>query len=217
MHKIMICCPGTSFSIQYIKNLTDLLCSLQHNKLEYKVCTTYSRNIYETRNMSLLGSPEKAQPEVPFDGEDYSHILWIDDDITFKVEDFWNLYSTNLDIVSGLYIMSDNIQYAAVEHWDEDFFSENGFFKFIKPEDIENIMKPFEVSYTGFGFLLIRKGVFEKIGYPWFEPTYVKIKDAEDFSMEDVTFCLKCKKNKIPVHVHPLVRLGHNKTIELKK
>jgi hypothetical protein len=27
-----------------------------------------------------------------------------------------------------------------------------------------------EVAYTGIGFMLIKKGVFERLEYPWFKP-----------------------------------------------
>ena len=30
--------------------------------------------------------------------------------------------------------------------------------------------KPFTVDYTGFGWVLIKKGVFENMEYPWFAP-----------------------------------------------
>ena len=46
--------------------------------------------------------------------------------------------------------------------------------------------------------------------------THIQINDAEDFSMEDVTFCLKCKDKGIPVFAHPKVIVGHNKVMELK-
>ena len=39
-------------------------------------------------------------------------------------------------------------------------------------ESITKRKKPFTVDYTGFGWLLIKKGVFEHEGmpYPWFAP-----------------------------------------------
>ena len=30
--------------------------------------------------------------------------------------------------------------------------------------------KPFTVDYTGFGWVMIENGVFEKLEYPWFAP-----------------------------------------------
>lgn len=217
MDKIMICCPGTSFSMNYIKNITNLLQHFEERGIKYKFCTTFSRNIYETRNKCLLGNPSNGKDQLPFGGEDYTHILWIDDDITFNNKDFDLLYDSGKDVISGFYIMADGEQYAAVKIWDEEFFSENGYFQFMRPDDIKDGKYPTRVQYIGFGFLLIKKGVFEQLEYPWFEPTYLQIREAEDFCMEDVTFCLKCKKKDIPVFAHPKVIVGHNKVMELKK
>tara|TARA_E500000318_G_scaffold68467_1_gene63279 strand:- start:4036 stop:4689 length:654 start_codon:yes stop_codon:yes gene_type:complete len=216
MNKIMICCPGSNFSLQFVKNITDLLKHFKKRDIQYKFCTTFSRNIYETRNNCLLGDPENNDKQLPFNGEDYSHILWIDDDIVFKNSDFDLLFDSDKDIISGFYIMADGKQYAAVKIWDEEFFSKNGYFQFMAPDDIKDGKSPTRVEYVGFGFLLIKKGIFEQFEYPWFEPTYLQIRGAEDFSMEDVTFCLKCKKKNIAVFAHPKVIVGHNKIMELK-
>ena len=112
--------------------------------------------------------------------------------------------------------MSDNTHFAAVEFWDEEYFQSNGSFEFLHKTDVGTRLLPFKVEYVGFGFLLIKKGVFEQINYPWFEPTYLEIKDCKDFSMEDVTLCLKLSKLNITIHVHPEVVVGHYKQIEMR-
>ena len=111
--------------------------------------------------------------------------------------------------------MANAEQFAVVEFWDEDYFEQYGTFEFLHKRDIKTRLLPFKVEYVGFGFLLFKKGVFEKLKYPWFEPTYLEIKGCEDFSMEDVTLCLKLKKIEIDVYVHPEVVVGHEKRIEL--
>ena len=119
-------------------------------------------------------------------------------------------------MISGLYLMANGSQYAAVEVWDEEYFQDNGTFQFLNKQDIKSRLLPFTVEYVGFGFLLFKKGVFEQLKYPWFEPTYLQIKDCQDFSMEDVTLCLKLKEKRIDVYVHPEVVVGHQKQIELR-
>lgn len=217
MSKVIICCPGDNFSIRFINSITRLLNHLHKRKIKYKFCTTFSRNIYETRNKCLLGVPEDGENQLPFKGEEYSHILWIDDDIIFEPKDFDLLYDSDKDVIAGLYIMSDGERYAAVKIWDEEYFSKRGYFQFLIPDDIKGSKLPTRVEYVGFGFLLVKRGIFEQFKYPWFQPTDLQIKDATDFSMEDVTFCLKCKDKGIPVFVHPKVIVGHIKSIEHKK
>lgn len=216
MSKVMICMPGTSFNYRTIICISNLLKYFSRENIEYRFSSTFSRNIYETRNMCMLGDPCKGKDQLPFDGADYTHILWIDDDVLFNASDVEELFKVDKDVVSGLYLMSNGEQYAVVEDWNEDFFSHNGYFHFLDKKDLKTKESIFRVSYVGFGFLLIKKGVFEQFDYPWFDPRYLKIKRSEDFSMEDVSFCLKCKDKDIPIYVHPDVKVIHRKSVHLK-
>ena len=214
--KIIICCPGNSFSGTFINCLTILVRYLNTKGFKVNFCNTYSRNIYEVRNKCMLGKPEKGPDQKPFNGIEYDYVLWIDDDIIFTPEDFQKLYKEDRDVISGLYLMANNIQFAAVEYWDEEYFQKHGAFQFLAKDDIRSRLLSFKVEYVGFGFLLFKHGVFEQLQYPWFDPTYLQIKGATDFSMEDVTLCLKLKDKNIDVHVHPEVIVGHEKVIELR-
>tara|TARA_R110002051_G_scaffold185779_1_gene255209 strand:- start:3110 stop:3766 length:657 start_codon:yes stop_codon:yes gene_type:complete len=213
---IIICVPGNTFSGKFIQNLTYLVRHLNGKGFKTYLCNTYSRNIYEVRNKCLFGRPEKGSNQKPFNGIDYDYILWIDDDITFTPDDFQKLYKEDKDVISALYLMANNTQFAVVEVWDEAFFHEHGSFEFLGREEVSRRILPFKVEYVGFGFILFKHGVFEQLEYPWFEPTYLQIKEAKDFSMEDVTLCLKLKDNNVDVYVHPNVIVGHEKTIELR-
>ena len=213
---IVICSPGNVFSGKFIISLTHLIKHLGNKGFTVKFCNTYSRNIYEVRNKCLLGKPEDGKDQKVFDGLEYDYILWLDDDVIFSPSDFDKLYKEDKDVMSGLYLMSNNTHFAAVEFWDEEYFKSNGSFEFLHKTDIRTRLLPFKVEYVGFGFLLIKRGVFEQISYPWFEPTYLQIRDCRDFSMEDVTLCLKLNKLNITIHVHPEVVVGHYKQIEMR-
>ena len=213
---IVICCPGSSFSGAFLNSLTYLIRHLTSKGFKILFSSTYTRNIYEVRNKCLMGTPESGSDQDLFNGQDYDYILWIDDDIVFTPEDFEVLYKEDKDVVSGLYLMANGTHFAAVEVWDEDYFKDNGTFRFLPKKNIKNRLLPFTVEYVGFGFLLFKKGVFEQLGYPWFEPTYLDIKDCKDFCMEDVTLCLKLKNLNINVYVHPEVIVGHQKEVELR-
>ena len=213
---IVICTPGNSFTCKFLTSLTYLIRHLSSKGFNVLFSTTYSRNIYEVRNKCLMGKPENGPEQKLFNGEEYDYILWLDDDIIFTPEDFEKLYKEDKDVISGLYLMANGTHFAAVEVWDEEYFQEKGSFQFLNKQDVKSRYLPFTVEYVGFGFLLFKKGIFEKLNYPWFEPTYLKIKECEDFSMEDVTLCLKLKDKKINVHVHPEVVVGHQKQIELR-
>ena len=92
----------------------------------------------------------------------------------------------------------------------------NGSFKFFMPADLVDRTEPIQVAYTGFGFLLIKHGVFESITYPWFEPHMVELGGGIcDFASEDASFCNKVIDAGYAVHIDPTVKLGHEKSYVL--
>jgi len=121
------------------------------------------------------------------------------------------------EIVAGWYCTEDG-KTTSVAHWlDEDDFRTNG--GVMNHETIDSISKrkkPFTVDYTGFGWLLIKKGVFESEGlpYPWFAPKMQIFESGEvqDMCGEDVSFCLDAKEAGFEIWCDPRIRVGHEKT-----
>lgn len=157
------------------------------------------------------GDLTKGFDQKPFDGADYDYILWIDSDSYFSFEDFKQLVSRNTDIVAGYYKM-ENGDLAIVKDWDTTSLVKNGCMTFLKQEDITS-SDLIPVSYVGMGFMLVKKGVFEKLSYPWFRPLNVNLGNFSDFTTEDVFFCLEAQAKGFKVLVDPLVRVGHEKSI----
>jgi len=60
--------------------------------------------------------------------------------------------------------------------------------------------------------MLIKKGVFESMEYPWFRPEFVQVGNAKDFTMEDVAFCREATRKGYKILVDPTVIVGHEKT-----
>ena len=195
--------------------------------------------------------------QLPWDGKlNYDYQLWIDSDIVFNTEKFYQLIlnaipedavtreevkekvkdektgkeiekfvgvKLNVDeskerkIVGGWYCTEDG-KTTSVAHWlDEDDFRTNG--GVMNHETIESISKrrkPFTVDYTGFGWLLIKKGVFEheQMPYPWFAPKMQVFESGEvqDMCGEDVSFCLDAKEAGFEIWCDPRIRVGHEKT-----
>ena len=58
----------------------------------------------------------------------------------------------------------DNIRCSSSE--EEDFVKNRGVMNHETVETISKRRKPFTVDYTGFGWVLIKKGVFENLEYP---------------------------------------------------
>jgi hypothetical protein len=60
--------------------------------------------------------------------------------------------------------------------------------------------------------MLIKKGVIEKIQYPWFESERLEHKQYIDICSEDVSFCKKILKAGFEIYLDTTIRVGHLKT-----
>ena len=213
---VVFCLPGNSFSGKFLECWTNLLAFCLANNIQPILSRKNSCNIYYVRNMCLGADVSRGKNQKPFNGQiDYDYIMWIDSDILFTPEQFVRLLNHNQDIVSGIYCMEGGQYLATVKDWDEEYFKQNGCFKFITLKEIEGQKDLIGVSYTGMGFMLVKKGVFESMEYPWFKPIEKQIGDMVDFTMEDVSFCLRVKKKGYRVFVDPCVRVGHEKKVVL--
>jgi hypothetical protein len=117
-------------------------------------------------------------------------------------------------------MMSDNTHYATIQDWDDDYFLKHGSFEFLNRETVAAKKgELFKADYTGFGWMLIKKGVFESLPYPWFQPLWVEYKVGDktirDFSMEDVAFCKMIKEKGYDVWIDPNIIVGHEKMMVL--
>jgi hypothetical protein len=108
-------------------------------------------------------------------------------------------------------MMEDLQHMAVVKEWDEDHFKKNGSFEFMKPDDLAEAPEYMEVAYAGMGWMMIRKGVVEKLTYPWFWSDLQRIGPLADMSSEDVAFCRALKEAGHAVHVDTKLRVGHQK------
>ena len=120
-------------------------------------------------------------------------------------------------IVAGWYCTEDG-KTTSVAHWleEDDFRNNGGVMNHETIESISKRKKPFTVDYTGFGWLLIKKGVFEHEGlpYPWFAPKMQVFESGEvqDMCGEDVSFCLDAIEAGFEIWCDPRIRVGHEKT-----
>jgi hypothetical protein len=153
---------------------------------------------------------------VPWDGKlKYDYQLWIDSDIVFDTEKFYRLVAMNKDIAAGWYCTEDG-HTTSVAHWldEEDFRGNGGVMNHENLETMSKRRKPFTVDYTGFGWVLIKNGVFENLEYPWFAPKMQVFESGEvqDMCGEDVSFCLDAKEAGFEIWCDPQIRVGHEKT-----
>src|SRR3989338_9966148 len=219
MIKIVFCLPGSNFSTRFLRAWTKLLHACFRNYgVETHVRGAASSNIYIVRNNCLggiLGGPENQKP---FQGEiNYDYIMWIDSDIIFEPEQFKLLLDQmesdkKIHILSGLYFHESERRFVAVKQWNSTYYKKHQSHLFLLEKDVKGKNQPIKVDYAGMGFMLIRKGVFERLDYPWFNPLDLNTgPDQKSFSREDAAFCLKAKKAGINTYVDPETIVGHEK------
>ena len=142
---------------------------------------------------------------------DYTHLMLIDNDVTPPRDALVNLLADDLDVVSGYYAHRN---------------------KSNDPSPLTNVCKRGELNYSmqysgdelrdelakgnvtvrihggGMGCILIKRHVFERIAYPWYD--WVNYRDPNRSMLsEDLYFCERCKQNQIRIYVDTSVACGH--------
>ena len=214
---IIICTPGDNFSTVWVGCLLNLFSWCCQNNYNPVRSSGISNNIYYVRQKCLGADVMRGENQKPFDGKiDYDYILWIDSDTIFNPQQLEKLLNADVDIIGALQLFEGGQGYTC-GNLDDDYFRKNGIMPYHTDQTIAMAKKNkkglIEVDYCGFGFLLIKKGVYEKLEYPWHRPEWFKIDDKKDFSMEDVGFCINVRKKGFKIYVDPQIRVGHEKKV----
>lgn len=216
MVKVIFCMPGRTYSREFLLAWSDLLMQASAKGHQIMISQQYSSVVHFARAKCLGGDVLRGPNQKPFQGQiEYDVMVWIDSDVVFRPEDFFNLLESPHDITCGMYMMEDMQHFAAVKTWDEDMFKKLGTFKFMRPDDIEGSPRYVPVAYSGMGWMMIRKGVVESLTYPWFWSPLQTIGDLVDMNSEDVAFCRAITAAGHQIHVDTTIRVGHQKLMIL--
>tara|TARA_B100000427_G_scaffold308090_1_gene296062 strand:- start:2110 stop:2889 length:780 start_codon:yes stop_codon:yes gene_type:complete len=222
---IVFCLPGRGCSYIFLKNFVQLCFDMVQAGMSIQISQDYSSMVNFARCKCLGANVLRGPKQIPWDGKlKYDYQLWIDSDIVFDANKFWQLCDLALpaegageekEIVGGWYATEDG-QTTSVAHWleEEDFRKNGGVMNHETVESISKRKKPFTVDYTGFGWVLIKKGVFEQLEYPWFAPKMQVFESGgvQDMCGEDVSFCLDAIDKGMDIWCDPRIRVGHEKT-----
>ena len=230
---IVFCLPGRGCSYIFLKNFVQLWFDMVQNGMSIQISQDYSSMVNFARCKVLGANVLRGPKQVPWDGKlTYDYQLWIDSDIVFDTQKFWQLCDLAVGadtvdaegntvkgeekgIVAGWYATEDG-QTTSVAHWleEEDFRKNGGVMNHETVETMGKRKKPFTVDYTGFGWVMIKNGVFEKLEYPWFAPKMQQFESGEvqDMCGEDVSFCLDAQDEGYEIWCDPRIRVGHEKT-----
>lgn len=210
---IVFCLPGRSYSGTFLKRFAETIAKCIQNGISPIISQQYNPVVYYVRNQCLGCNNLLGKYQKPFNNTlKYDYQMWIDSDQVFSYEQIIALIKRDKDVIGGYYKCADNVHYPIVQNWDEKYFKKHGSFKFLTQASIDSKQgKLFKCVYNGFGFMLIKYGVIEKLTYPWFEPIFYDIGTAHDFASEDVSICKKIKDAGFDIWVDPKIRVGHEK------
>lgn len=219
--KVAIALPGRSFSGRFLMSWTQTLLALIKAGYKISVCNDYSSFVTFTRMKTLGLDVRRGSEQKPFGGDlDYDVWLTIDSDIVFTPEQVIQLIedTKKYPVVSGLYLMEDRRHFACVPMWDIEYFKKHGNFKFLTPVELEGEGPYINVAYNGMGFFACRRGVIEKLKYPYFNYPEIEIEADDgtlikDICSEDVSFCKNLTDANFDVIVNTNLRVGHEKTL----
>ena len=213
---IVFMLPGRGCSYIFLKNFVQLCFDLVQNGAAIQISQDYSSMVNFARCKVLGANVLRGPKQIPWDGKlKYDYQLWIDNDIVFSTEGFYRLVAMDKEIACGWYMTEDG-HTTSVAHWleEDDFKNNGGVMNHETGETMSKRRKPFTVDYTGFGWVLIKNGVFENLEYPWFAPKMQVFDSGEvqDMCGEDVSFCLDAKAAGYEIWCDPQIRVGHEKT-----
>lgn len=127
----------------------------------------------------------------------FTHFLWLDSDHIFNPDLLCQLARHNVDIVGALYYHRSGpplpVAYVRSGDCREDSLLVHPLLE-IPPALVE-------VSAIGFGAVLMRREIFEKVPEPWFTIDWR--------GGEDIAFCLKAREYGFKVHLDGAYTIGH--------
>jgi hypothetical protein len=226
LKRIIFALPGDNFSSKFLISWTSTISKVMDMRKYDILISPATGSFVSFVRMKTLGLDTlRGDNQKPFDNQDFDVWITIDSDIIFTPEQVIDLIDSteHHPVVAGMYRMSDLVNYAFVKDWDINYFKENGTFKFSTPEEIEvwkkeTSFKYYPVAYTGMGFMAVKKEVFDKMRYPYFDSELHIIetddgKTIRDISSEDVAFSKNIIKAGYQIMINTDIRVGHLKSL----
>ena len=225
---VVFAVPGHHYTPGFMSSWTNFTTVNSINqKLHLTYTNTYSPNLYHCRNLLLGGDNLAGVYQTPWQGKlYYDYIFFVDTDQVFEPEQIYRMVETmenvpSIQVLSGMYVMALGDKTPVVLEWNKEYFAQNGKFDFQTPKQMIELGKKspnglVKAFYNGLGFSIFRKGVFDQLEYPWFQPLTHKVGENIDLMGEDVALFYNLFDKGIDLWVDPQVYVGHEKYQVLK-
>lgn len=134
--------------------------------INYRLCS-----IARSRNLHVFEALKSSFPRI-------THLMWVDSDMSFPARGLADLLAHDKDVVGAFYPQKSP-PYATVG------CPEN-------KEDFRNGEPLIRADILGGGFKLVKREVYERLQYPWYEEK-APPDDPGGFVSEDILFSFKCR------------------------
>ena len=184
---------GYDVSAKFAKSVANMIAySWMHGLKIYQMGITERMAVQWARNDLARTAKGKIDE---YTGKKYTHILWLDDDHVFNPDlALWLVQNGDKDMVSALY-------YGRTEHLPVAYVKDGSEDKYMHYPLIETPRSLCEVDAVGFGALLMKLDVLNRVPEPWFT--------LDSNSGEDIAFCVKAKEHGVKIYLDGRYALGH--------
>ena len=185
-------CGGYDNKFRFTKSLANMIAYSWRNGLKVGAFGGTERWVIHWAREELAKQAKDMVDE--FTGEQYTHILWLDDDHAFNPDLLCYLArNSDKDVVSALYYGRDKpLPVVYVKDKNPDKYTH---YPLIWPPTTLC-----EVDAIGFGACLMRRDVLDRVPRPWFR--------FENCG-EDIYFCVNAKEHGVKIWLDGTYQLGH--------
>lgn len=189
---VCILTPANTFAPPYVESLFALVQESGRVGIKINFITSAGSHVGQLR--------EKIMCDYFFSGNSHDFCFWIDSDISFTVDDFFELLCSPYMVTSGVYLISTD---------GRTSIARNG--RHLTSEEIKKFPKYISVDASGMGFMCIKKEVFDSVSAPYFS-NIMKSDNETVETGEDTAWCEKLRQSGFEVACNTRVRLGHHKS-----
>lgn len=195
---IVFCVTGNTFSEKFLRNWTEIFGYCLMNNMQPILSNFSGHNSYLLKNGCMLGQTGSETEQLPFQGKiNYDYVMFMDAKHLLPLAHFKALMEADKDVITSA--SSNEYSMEQMNFIQTVDFTDPSNYEYQKREGLEDLKKEsklLKVDFIQFGVVLVKKGVFENIKFPWF---YYD-EGTQDIKGE-VHFCRKCKENNIDIFV----------------
>ena len=224
-YNVIIMTPGYNMEARYVLSLLATVKRLESQGISWAFSSVANSDVAIARENTVLGKDScfgiNNNYDFPLNNQvTYDKLFLIDSDIYWEPTDFLELYYSEYDLVSGIYLQADRETTTILQSVHEDDATALFTLRAVPKDEVFQRPTPFEISGAGLGFMCIKRGVFEAVERPWFEHKSVRKQTSGtefmvEMMSEDISFTRKVREAGFKIYADPRIKVGHVKKTSL--